>query len=317
MRQNQMTRDLVRETRFEPDDLILPIFIKQGLNIKQPIASMPNHFQLSVDTLEEEINEIKQLGIKKIILFGVPQNKDALGQDSYHDQGIIQTALATIKKVYPTLLVITDVCFCEYTDHGHCGFINKDTQDVDNDATLALLGKQAVSMVKAGADIIAPSGMQDGMVAAIRTALDEAGYAHTPILSYAIKYASHFYDPFRHAAEGKMQFGSRRSYQMDFRNKTEALREAALDIEEGADMLMVKPAHTYLDVITLIKTQHPSLPLGAYHTSGEFALLKAAAEKGWIDENNAVLEVLTAIRRAGADFIFTYYAKEVARWLAE
>lgn len=275
---------------------------------------MPGHYQLSVDQLEHEIAELTKLGIKQILLFGIPAVKDALGKDSYHPQGIIQTALPIIKKISPELLVITDVCFCEYTDHGHCG-ITTEQHDVDNDQTLALLVKQAVSHAQAGADIIAPSGMMDGMVEAIRSGLDQAGFHTLPILSYSVKYASSMYGPFREAAQGAPQFGDRRTHQMDAANVEEAIRECALDVAEGADMLMVKPAHTYLDVLSRVKQAYPALPLGAYHTSGEFAMLKAAAEKGWIDEANAVREVLTSIKRAGADFIITYYAKEVAGWL--
>lgn len=313
-------RDLVRETRLDVGQLVLPLFIRHGSQIKNPIASMPGHFQLSIDMLAEEVKSISALGIKNIILFGIPAEKDPLGKDSYSDQGIIQTAIPVIKKAAPELLVITDVCFCEYTDHGHCGVVthaHSDDVTVDNDQSIALLAKQAVSHAKAGADIIAPSANMDGMVQAIREALDEAGYVSMPILSYSTKYASNMYGPFRQAAEGAPQFGDRRTYQMDIANANEALRECALDVEEGADMLMVKPAHTYLDIIYRVKEAHPALPLCAYHTSGEFAMIKAAAEKGWIDERKGALEVLTAIHRAGADFIITYFAKDAARWLKE
>ena len=312
-------RDLVRETYLHPDKLVLPLFIKQGIQIKQPILSMPGHFQLSVDRLEEEIKSIQALGIKSVILFGIPEHKDSLGTDSYSEHGIIQTAIPVIKKYAPEMLVISDVCFCEYTDHGHCGVVTEKREDrevfVDNDKTLELLARQSVSHAKAGADIIAPSGAMDGMVQTIRGALDNAGFHHLPILSYAVKYASAMYGPFRLAAEGAPKFGDRRTYQMDYANAAEALRECALDIAEGADMLMIKPAHTYLDIIHRVKETFPHLPLGAYHTSGEFAMLKASVEKGWLDEQTGVLEVLTAIHRAGADFIITYYAKEVAAWL--
>ena len=318
LRNSESLRNLVQETHIKVGKLVLPLFIRHGANIKNPIASMPGHFQISVDKLAEEIKQIWDLGIKSVILFGIPEHKDALGKDSYSDNGIIQTAIPVIKKAAPNLLVITDVCFCEYTDHGHCGVVAHQDHEaevhVDNDKTLLLLGKQAVSHVKAGADIVAPSGNMDGMVQAIRSALDAAGFINTPILSYSVKYASSMYGPFRQAAEGAPKFGDRRTYQMDYQNATEALRECTLDVAEGADMLMVKPAHTYLDVIQRVKQQFPNLPLGAYHTSGEFAMIKAAAEKGWIDEKKGVFEVLTAIHRAGADFIITYYAKEVASW---
>ncbi len=319
LRQSDNIRVLVRETRLDVNKLILPMFIKYGTNIKNPIASMPGHYQISVDQLAEEINEITRLGIKGIMLFGIPAQKDPLGKDSYAKNGIIQTAIPAIKKITPDLLVMTDVCFCEYTDHGHCGVVTQHEEgqavNVDNDKTLELLAKQAVSHAQAGADIIAPSGNMDGMVYALRNALDEAGFTHLPILSYSVKYASSMYGPFRQAAEGAPKFGDRRTYQMDYANVNEAIRECALDISEGADMLMVKPAHTYLDIICRVKQTYPELPLCAYHTSGEFALVKAAAEKGWIDERKSAMEILTAIHRAGADFIITYYAKEVGQWL--
>ena len=320
LRGNHTLRELAQETRLNPSQLILPLFIKHGTGIKNPISSMPGHFQLSIDQLKDEIKSIHKLGITKVILFGIPEHKDPLGSDSYSENGIIQRALPVIKDCAPDLLVITDLCFCEYTDHGHCGVVhqapNNHTFDVDNDKTLELLQKQAISHAKAGADIIAPSGNMDGMVHSIRTALDKSGYQNLPILSYAVKYASAMYGPFRMAAEGAPQFGDRRSYQMNAANSHEALHECALDIAEGADMLMVKPAHTYLDIIRRVKEAFPHMPLGAYHTSGEFAMIKAAAEKGWIDERAGALEVLGAIHRAGADFIISYYAKEVAQWLA-
>lgn len=319
LRQNSMLRDLVRETRLDISKLVLPLFIKYGTNVKNPIASMPGHFQLSIDNLEEEIKTISNLGIKNVILFGIPASKDPLGKDAYSDNGIIQSAIPVIKKIAPQMLVISDICFCEYTDHGHCGVVTQSNSDqevqVDNDATLALLAKQVVSHAQAGTDIIAPSGNMDGMVQTIRHALDEAGFSHLPILSYAVKYASAMYGPFRQAAEGAPKFGDRRTYQMDFANTNEALRECALDVAEGADMLLVKPAHTYLDIIQRVKQAHPHLPLCAYHTSGEFAMIKAAVEKNWLDERKSVLEILTAIHRAGADFIITYYAKEIAGWI--
>lgn len=314
LRQHHKIRNLVRETQIDINKLILPLFIRYGNNIKNPITSMPGHFQLSIDKLSHEIENLSELGIKNVILFGIPAEKDDHGSDAYSDNGIIQSAIPVIKSANPDLLVMTDVCFCEYTNHGHCGVINeRANKEVDNDKTLALLARQAVSHAQAGSDIIAPSGNMDGMVQAIRGALDLAGYSHLPILSYSVKYASAMYGPFRQAAEGAPQFGDRRSYQMDHGNSKEALRECALDITEGADMLMVKPAHTYLDVIQRIKQTFPALPLCAYHTSGEYAMIKAAAQNGWVNEQEGMLEVLTAIRRAGADFIITYYAKEVAK----
>lgn len=319
LRYNPAVRELVKETQLSVNDLILPLFIKEGLDRKKPISSMPGHFQLGINDLEEEITELQKLGLNQVLLFGIPAHKDGVGSDSYNDQGIIQKAIIKIKTLAPQMLVITDVCFCEYTDHGHCGLVEKcgDDFDVNNDKTLDLLVKQAVSHAKAGADVIAPSGNMDGMVQAIRRGLDNAGFDRLPILSYAVKYASSMYGPFREAAEGAPKFGDRRSYQMDPANGNEALAECALDVSEGADMLMVKPAHTYLDIIRRVKEQHPDLPLGAYHVSGEYCMLKAAVEKGWLDEKRAALEVLTSIRRAGADFIFTYYAKEAAKWLSQ
>lgn len=319
LRGSHSLRQLVRETNINPQKLILPLFIRYGTNIKKPIPSMPGHYQLSVDKLAEEVHEISALGIKNVLLFGIPECKDPFGQDSYAENGIIQTAIPIIKEASSELLIITDICFCEYTDHGHCGVLadpqHVDEVNVDNDRTLTLIAKQAVSHAAAGADVLAPSGNMDGMVAALRQALDENGYKDRPILSYAVKYASAMYGPFREAAEGLPKFGNRRTYQLDYANAAEALRECALDITEGADMLMIKPAHTYLDIIHRVKTAYPHIPLGAYHTSGEFAMIKAAAEKGWVNEKESVLEVLTAIHRAGADFIFTYYAKEVMQWL--
>ena len=312
-------RSLVQETYLNPDKLVLPLFIKHGVQIKNPIKSMPGHFQLSIDQLDEEIKTIQSLGINSVLLFGIPEFKDPLAKDSYSDNGIIQTAIRTIKKLAPNILIITDNCFCEYTDHGHCGILDPNCYDdsptTDNDKSLDLLALQAISYAKAGADIIAPSCNIDGMVQKIRIALDRSDFKHIPILSYAVKYASAMYGPFRQAAEGAPKIGNRASYQMDYANSFEAIRESSLDVAEGADFLMVKPAHTYLDIIYRVKEAFPYLPLGAYHTSGEFAMLKAAAEKGWIDEKKAVFEVLTAIHRSGADFIITYYAKELAGWM--
>ena len=318
LRQHPILRELIRETEVTIKDLIQPIFIKGEEGEKQPIASMPGQYQIPLSSLAQEIEEIVRLGISSVILFGVPPHKDAYGSDSYSAEGIIQKAIRKIREVSPTLLIISDVCFCEYTDHGHCGFVSERSGklDVDNDKTLDLLVKQAVSHAKAGANVVAPSGMMDGMVRAIRHGLDAEGFTHIPVFSYSVKYCSSLYGPFRLAAEGSAKFGDRSTHQMDPANASEALREVQLDVEEGADMLMVKPAHAYLDVIYRVKQAHPHIPLGAYHTSGEYCMLKAAAEKEWIDEKLAVMEVLRGIRRAGADFIITYYAKEVARWLA-
>jgi porphobilinogen synthase len=314
LRATPTLRNLVKQTHLHTDKLVLPLFIRHGVGMKQPISSMPGHYQLSVDQLEAELAIISKLGIKSILLFGIPAQKDELGSDAYCDDGIIQTAIVAIKKLAPDIIIISDICCCEYTSHGHCGVVTKESC-VDNDKTLELLARQAVSHAKAGADMIAPSANMDGMVLHIRRALDEAGYQNLPILSYSVKYASSLYGPFRQAAEGAPKFGDRRSYQMDFATSFDITHECALDITEGADILMVKPAHTYLDVIYRVKEAFPHLPLAAYHTSGEFAMIKAAAEKGWVDEKACVLEVMTAIHRAGADFIITYYAKEIATWL--
>ncbi len=312
LRHHPLVRQLIRETDLHLKDLILPLFIKGRVGDPKAVVSMPGHYQIPLSALPKEIEEIVGLGIASVILFGVPEHKDPLGSDSYSDTGIIQEAIRTIRGVTSKLLIITDVCFCEYTDHGHCGILKNN--DVDNDTTLELLSRQSVSHAKAGADVVAPSGMIDGAVQAIRAGLDSAGFAHIPIMSYSIKYQSCLYGPFRAATEGAPAFGDRSSHQMDPANAREALREAELDVNEGADMLMVKPAHTYLDVIYRIKQAYPHLPLGAYHPSGEFCMIKAAAEKGWLDEKKAVFEVLRSIRRAGADFIITYYTKEMAQW---
>lgn len=316
LRQNPILRDLVRETEINLKDLILPIFIKGEQGEKHPIASMPGHFQIPLSKLRQEIEEIEKLGLSSILLFGVPSVKNETGTDSFCDQGIIQKAIKEIRKVSQNILIITDVCFCEYTDHGHCGTLSHRTGklDVDNDQTLKLLAEQAVSHAKAGADVIAPSGMMDGMVKEIRQGLDRAGFEHIPILSYSVKYQSSLYGPFRYASEGAPTFGDRSTHQMDPANSNEAIREVHLDVQEGADMLMVKPAHSYLDVIYRVKQTYPYIPLGAYHTSGEFCMIKAAAEKGWIDEKRTALEVVSGIKRAGADFIITYFAKDIAKW---
>ena len=318
LRANPRLRDLVRETELNPRDFILPLFVRHGQNQRVPIKSMPGHDQMTVDHLPREIDEIASLGIPAVILFGIPEHKDATGSDAYDPNGVIQQAVRAIKGTRSDVLVITDVCFCEFTDHGHCGIVNDKHghTDVDNDATLEILVKEAVAQCQAGADLIAPSGMMDGMIAALRTGLDAAKFENIPIMSYAAKYASAFYGPFRDAAESAPQFGDRRSYQMDPANAAEALREVALDVAEGADILMVKPALSYLDVIRRVKQAHPEIPLAAYNVSGEFSMVKAAAANGWIDEQRTALEILTSIKRAGADMILTYFAKEAARWLA-
>ena len=309
---------MVRETHLSPADFILPLFVRAGKGTRVPIGSMPGHSQMTVDLLAAEAKEIAGLGIPAVILFGIPDEKDAVGSSSWKADGVVQQAIQAIREAAPGLLVITDVCFCEFTDHGHCGVLHDHggTSDVDNDATLPNLVKQAVSHARAGAHMIAPSGMMDGMIQALRIGLDEAGFLQTPIMSYAAKYASAFNGPFREAAESTPQFGDRRTYQMDPANGAEALREVALDVAEGADLLMVKPALSYLDIIRRVKQAHPEIPLAAYNVSGEFAMVKAAAANGWVDEQRITLEILTSIKRAGADLILTYHAKEASRWLA-
>lgn len=317
-------RSMVRETRLHPEDLIYPLFVRPGENIKKEIVSMPGQHQWSLDKLYAEVKEIFNLGIPSVILFGIPEDKDPVGKENFDPDGVIQQAIWTIKEAVPEMVVITDVCMCEYTNHGHCGILNVGEHKphphlpegyVINDASLEILGKVAVSHAKAGADIVAPSGMMDGMVSALRKALDQAQFEHIPILSYAVKYASSFYGPFRDAAESPPTFGDRKSHQMDPANALEAIREAAIDVCEGADMLMVKPALPYLDIIYRVKDAYPELPMAAYNVSGEYAMLKAAAANGWLDEQNVIMESLTAIKRAGADLIVTYHAKEASRWL--
>ena len=312
LRRNENLRRMTRETHLRVDDLIMPLFIVPGTRVENPIGSMPGIAQLSVDRAVEECKQIRDLGIPGVILFGIPDEKDAVGSDAYDDNGIIQRALRALKEEVPGLTLITDVCLCEYTDHGHCGLIKGN--DVENDATLELLVKESLSHVRAGADMVAPSDMMDGRVGAIRQALDREGFPHIPIMAYAAKFASGFYGPFREAAESTPQFGDRRSYQMDPANGDEALREVALDIEEGADIVMVKPALPYLDIIRRAKEKF-SYPLAAYNVSGEYAMLKAAALNGWLDEERVMLEALTSIKRAGADLILTYFAKDAARIL--
>jgi porphobilinogen synthase len=316
-------RGMLRETHLTPRDFVYPLFVRHGAGIRDEIASMPGQFQWSVDRLPDQIDELVGLGIPAVILFGIPASKDPVGLENFSPDGIIQRAIREIKASASQMVVITDVCLCEYTDHGHCGLLNTGAEMdthlpegyVLNDSTLEILGRVAVSHAEAGADLVAPSGMMDGMVGAIRSALDTAGFEHLPILSYAVKYASAFYGPFRQAAEGAPRFGDRKSHQMDPANAREALREAALDVAEGADMLMVKPALPYLDVIQRVHQAFPDMPLAAYNVSGEYAMLKAAAANGWLDECSVVMEALTAIKRAGADLIVTYHAKDAARWL--
>jgi porphobilinogen synthase len=303
---------MVRETKLSPDDFIYPMFVTHGKGVKKEISSMPGNYQQSIDNLVKDCEEVKSLGIPAVILFGIPEHKDEVGSEGYSDEGIVQHAIKAIKNKMPDLTVITDVCLCEYTSHGHCGVIKNNT--VDNDATLELLAKEALSHAKAGADMVAPSDMMDGRVGAIREILDGHGYYDTPIMAYAAKYASSFYGPFREAAESTPQFGDRRSYQMDPPNSREAMREVALDIEEGADIVMVKPALAYLDIIYQVKQQF-NLPVAAYNVSGEFSIIKAAAKMGWIDGERAMMESLISIKRAGADMILTYFAKDAARVL--
>lgn len=312
LRRNERLRSLVRETALSADHLIYPLFVGPGKDSAQPVASMPGVAQLSVDRAVKECEEINALGIPAVILFGIPERKDSVGSEAYVDGGVVQRAIRAIKERAPELLVITDVCLCEYTDHGHCGVI-KDG-DVDNDRTLELLVKEALSHAQSGADIVAPSDMMDGRVGAIRKALDQNGFEQIAIMAYAAKYASGFYAPFRDAAESTPQFGDRRSYQMDPANADEALREVELDIREGADIIMVKPAMTYLDIVYRVK-QKFGYPVAAYNVSGEYSMIKAAAKNGWIEERRIVLELMLSIKRAGADMILTYFAKDIAREL--
>jgi porphobilinogen synthase len=312
LRRNETIRRMVRETHLRTDDLIYPMFSAFGKDIKKEIPSMPGIYQQSIEHIVAEAREVHELGIPAVILFGIPEAKDPVGQDAYSETGIIQETIRAIKKEVPELTVITDVCLCEYTDHGHCGVIKGG--DVDNDETLKLLAAEALSHARAGADIVAPSDMMDGRVAAIREILDANDFAHIPVMSYAVKYASAYYGPFRDAAESTPQFGDRRSYQMDPANRSEAFREAALDVQECADFLMVKPALAYLDILRDLKERF-DLPLVAYNVSGEYSMIKAAAEKGWIDGERVMMETLLGMKRAGADLIITYHAKEAARVL--
>ena len=312
MRRGAPMRRLVRETTLEPSDFIYPMFIVPGARSRTEVGSMPGVFQVSADEALREVGEAAELGVSGIILFGLPSAKDAMGSEAYAADGVTQQAVRTIKAAYPEMLVVTDVCLCEYTDHGHCGVL--DGAHVVNDATLDLLTRTAVSHAEAGADVVAPSDMMDGRVGAVRAALDDAGFSETPILSYAAKYASAFFGPFREAADSAPQFGDRRGYQMDPANAREAMREIELDVNEGADAIMVKPALPYLDIIARARRRF-DLPLAAYNVSGEYAMVKAAAHAGWLDEERVVLEALTGIKRAGADVILTYHALEAARWL--
>jgi porphobilinogen synthase len=312
LRQNETFRRLIRETFLRLDDLIYPMFVRPGKGIKEPIASMPGNYRFSIDEMVKEIKEIYKLGIAAIMLFGIPEKKDEFGSEAYNTYGITQRAIKAIKDSLPEMVVITDVCLCEYSSHGHCGVIKEGK--VDNDATLELLAKVALSHAQAGADMVGPSDMMDGRVKAIREALDRGGFSHIPIMSYAVKYASSFYGPFREAAQSAPQFGDRSTYQMDPANAREAIREAELDVVEGADIIMVKPALAFLDIVYQIKAKI-NRPIAAYNVSGEFAMLKAAIAQGWLEEKRVILEALTSIKRAGADLILTYFAKDVARWL--
>jgi porphobilinogen synthase len=309
LRSNENIRRMVRETKISPDDFIYPLFVTHGKGVKKEISSMPGNFQQSIDHIVKDCEEVMALGIPAVLLFGIPEHKDEVGSEAYSDEGIVQHAIKAIKNKTPELIVITDVCLCEYTSHGHCGVIKNGK--VQNDATLELLAKEALSHAKAGADMVAPSDMMDGRVGAIRHVLDNEDFHDVPIMSYAAKYASSFYGPFREAAESTPQFGDRRSYQMDAPNSREALREVALDIDEGADIVMVKPALAYLDIIYQVKQQF-NLPVAAYNVSGEFSMIKAAAKLGWLDGERAMMESLVAMKRAGADIILTYFAKEAA-----
>ena len=314
LRRTAALRDLVRETSLDPADLVYPLFVVAGESVRKPVPSMPGVDQVSADELPAEARELAALGVKAVLLFGIPGAKDSSGTEAYAEDGVVQNAIRALKEASPELVVMTDVCLCEYTDHGHCGLLDADGY-VLNDETLEVLARIAVSHAEAGADVVAPSGMIDGMVGAIRTALDGEGHERVAILSYAVKYASAFYGPFREAAEGAPAFGDRRSHQLDPANAREAMREAALDVDQGADGLMVKPALGYLDVVRRVHERFPELPLAAYNVSGEYSMVKAAAANGWLDERAAVLEVLTGIRRAGADLVVTYHAKDAARWL--
>ena len=314
LRSSAAMRALVKETYLHKEDLIYPLFVMEGNDIKNEVSSMPGVFQFTLDRLGEEVDEIVELGIKAVILFGLPAEKDEVGSGAFHDHGIVQKATRLIKERHPELLVVADTCLCEFTSHGHCGVVEGDK--ILNDESLNLLAQTAISQAEAGADIIAPSNMMDGFVAAIRAGLDAAGFEHIPVMAYSVKYASSFYGPFRDAADGAPQFGDRKTYQMDPSNRMEAIREATSDVEEGADFLIVKPALAYLDIIRDVKNNF-ALPIVAYNVSGEYAMVKAAAINGWIDEEKVVMETLLGMKRAGSDLIITYHAKDVCRWLEE
>lgn len=314
LRQSTSMRNLVRETKLHKEDLIYPFFVVEGENVKEEISSMPGVYHISLDLVKAEMQEVVDLGIQSVLIFGVPDHKDDCGSSAYDHNGIVQKGIKLVKEHFPELTVIADTCLCQFTDHGHCGVI--ENGEVLNDESLELLAKTAVAQAAAGADIIAPSNMMDGFVAAIRAGLDEAGYTNVPIMSYAVKYASAFYGPFREAAHSTPQFGDRKTYQMDPANRLEAIREAQSDVEEGADFLMVKPALSYLDILRELKDRYP-LPLVAYNVSGEYSMIKAASQNGWLDEKTVVMESLLSMKRAGADLIITYFAKDVARWLSE
>ena len=315
LRASEALRGLVRETRIDPASFIYPLFVVEGRGVREPIGSMPGQFRLSTDMLAAEAAELRDLGVRAVLLFGVPDHKDAEGTGAWIAEGITQRAVDALKQADPSLAVVADVCLCEYTDHGHCGPLNA-RGEVENDAAIELLARTSVSLAAAGVDMVAPSDMMDGRVGAIREALDESGYAQLPIMAYSAKYASAFYGPFREAADSAPQFGDRRGYQMDPPNVREAIREVAIDIEEQADIVMVKPALAYLDVVRAVRDS-TELPVAAYNVSGEYAMLKAAAAQGWIDEERVMMETLTGIRRAGADIVITYHAKEAARWLRQ
>lgn len=322
LRSTAAIRSMVRETHLHVSDFIQPIYVTYGTGVKQEISSMPGVYRFSLDTLKEEVQEIAELGIPAVLLFGIPETKDAVGSSAFAEDGIVQEATRLIKSWYPDLLVVADTCLCEFTDHGHCGMVHTHERDghvhahVLNDESLDLLVRTAVSQAKAGADIIAPSNMMDGFVAAIRAGLDEAGYEDIPIMSYAVKYSSAYYGPFREAANGAPQFGDRKTYQMDPANRLEAFREAESDVNEGADFLIVKPALSYMDIIRDVKNTF-TLPVVAYNVSGEYSMVKAAAQNGWIDEKAIVMEMMTGFKRAGSDLIITYFSKDIARWIDE
>ncbi|MDD5774191.1 MAG: porphobilinogen synthase [bacterium] len=322
-RQNEKLRKMVRETYLQVDKFISPLFVVEGNKIKKEITTLPGQYHFSLDMLVREVEDLKKIGIPAVLLFGIPDKKDEIGSGAYDNKGIVQEAVRLIKKKVPEMMVITDVCLCEYTSHGHCGLIKSQATshksqvyEVDNDASLELIAKTALSHAEAGADMVAPSDMMDGRIGAIRSTLDDSGLSNIPIMSYSVKYASAFYGPFREAAGSTPQFGDRRSYQMDSSNAQEALREVMQDLDEGADIIMVKPALSYLDIVKKVKSDF-DVPVAAYNVSGEYAMVKAAAMKGWIDEKSITLEILTSIRRAGADIIITYHAKDAAKWLKE